>query len=107
MSSPHPEVVARAPVTSTSTLELGGHEVVAAYSSVAAEFDALRSGAIVVDRSFRGRIRFFGPKSAEALTGLVTSDVVGTGAGHGHYSAALSAKGRIVADLRIFATPTG
>lgn len=105
MSSPHPEVVSRAP--SSPTLELGGHEVVAAYSNVVAEFDALRTRAIVVDRSFRGRIRFFGPTSGEALTGLVTSDVVGTAAGHGHYAAALSAKGRIVADLRIFSTPTG
>jgi folate-binding protein YgfZ len=69
------------------------------------EFAALRTGAIVIDRSFRGRMRFFGEKSGEALTGLVTSDVIGTLPGHGHYAAALSAKGRIVADLRIFATP--
>lgn len=105
MSSPHPEVVTRAP--QMSTLELGGHEVVAAYSTVVAEYDALRTRAIVVDRSFRGRIRFFGPKSGEALTGLVTSDVVGIAAGHGHYAAALSAKGRVIADLRIFSTPAG
>jgi folate-binding protein YgfZ len=86
-------------------LELGGREVVVAYSDVAAEFAALRTGAIVVDRSFRGRMRFFGEKAAEALTGLVTSDVLAATPGHGHYAAALSAKGRIVADLRIFATP--
>ena len=55
-----------------------------------------------MDRSSRGRIRFFGEKSGEALTGLVTSDVAAR-PGHGHYAAALSAKGRIVADVRIFA----
>src|SRR5215831_9314672 len=108
MSSPNfnPETTPRGvPSTLPATMELGGREVVLAYSDVAAEFGALRTAAIVVDRSFRGRMRFFGEKSGEALTGLVTSDVVGTGPGHGHYAAALSAKGRIVADLRIFATP--
>jgi folate-binding protein YgfZ len=112
MSSPNfnPETSSAprgAPSTLPATTELGGREVVVAYSDVAAEFAALRKSAIVVDRSFRGRMRFFGEKSGEALTGLVTSDVVGTGPGHGHYAAALSAKGRIVADLRIFATPVG
>ncbi|HEV8448416.1 MAG TPA: glycine cleavage T C-terminal barrel domain-containing protein [Gemmatimonadaceae bacterium] len=107
MSSPHfnPEATPRAAATLPATMELGGHEVVVAYSDVAVEFAALRTGAIVIDRSFRGRMRFFGEKSGEALTGLVTSDVIGTLPGHGHYAAALSAKGRIVADLRIFATP--
>src|SRR5215475_11092808 len=108
MSSPHlnPEVVPHgAPSAAPTILELGGHDVVVAYADVAGEFGALRAGAIVVDRSFRGRMRFFGEKSGEALTGLVTSDVVVTGPGHGHYAAALSAKGRIVADLRIFSTP--
>jgi len=107
MSSPHfnPEATPRAAATLPATMELGGHEVVVAYSDVTVEFAALRTGAIVIDRSFRGRMRFFGEKSGEALTGLVTSDVIGTLPGHGHYAAALSAKGRIVADLRIFATP--
>ena len=108
MSSPNfnPELAPRgAASTLPATTELGGREVVLAYSDVAAEFGALRTAAIVVDRSLRGRMRFFGEKSGEALTGLVTSDVVGTGPGHGHYAAALSAKGRIVADLRIFSTP--
>jgi len=110
MSSPHlnPEVVPHgAPSAAPTILELGGHDVVVAYADVAGEFGALRAGAIVVDRSFRGRMRFFGEKSGEALTGLVTSDVLGTAPGHGHYAAALSAKGRIIADLRIFATPAG
>ncbi len=87
--------------------ELGGRDVVLAYSDVVAEFAALRTGAVVVDRSFRGRMRFFGERSGEALTGLVTSDVIATAPGHGHYAAALSAKGRIVSDLRIFAMPVG
>jgi folate-binding protein YgfZ len=74
------------------------------YSDANTEYDALRSGAIVIDRSHRGRMRFFGPKSGEALTGLVTNDVLGAQPGHGQYGAALSAKGRIIADLRTFAS---
>jgi folate-binding protein YgfZ len=85
--------------------EIGGQDVVLAYAGVNTEYEALRNHAIVVDRSHRGRMRFFGEKSAEALTGLVTNDVVAMQAGHGQYGAALSAKGRIVADLRIFASP--
>jgi folate-binding protein YgfZ len=63
----------------------------------------LQTHAIVIDRSHRGRLRVFGEKSGEALTGLVTNDVVGIAAGHGQYAAALTAKGRILADVRIFA----
>ena len=93
-----------APQRRGTTQEIGGQEVVLAYANVSAEYDALRTNAVVVDRSHRGRIRFFGEKSGEALTGLVTNDVLAMHPGHGQYGAALSAKGRIVADLRIFAS---
>lgn len=65
------------------------------------DYDALRGGAMVLDRSDRGRWRFTGPKAAETLTGLVTNDVLALQPGDGLYAAALTAKGRIVADLRI------
>jgi folate-binding protein YgfZ len=84
------------------TQEIGGQDVVLAYADVNAEYAGLRGRAIVVDRSHRGRIRFFGEKSGEALTGLVTNDVIGLPPGHGQFGAALSAKGRIVADVRVF-----
>src|ERR1700749_1077670 len=78
---------------------------IAVYSSVGAEYGALRDHAAVVDLSHRGRMRFLGEKSGEALTGLVTNDVLALQPGHGQYGAALSAKGRIVCDLRIFGSP--
>jgi len=87
----------------TGWAEIGEQDVVMAYADVTMEYDALRTHAIVIDRSHRGRIRFFGEKSGEALTGLVTSDVIGLHVGHGQYGAALTAKGRILADTRIFA----
>src|SRR5689334_11068750 len=86
------------------TLEIGGHDVVLAYADERAEYAALQTHAIVIDRSHRGRLRMFGEKSAEALTGLVTNDVIGIAPGHGQYAAALTSKGRILADLRIFAS---
>jgi len=93
--------------TPPEVLEVGWHNVVLSYAGVAEEYRRLRSAAVVVDRSHRGRMRFFGEKSGEALTGLVTTDVLGIESGHGGYGAALSAKGRIIADLRILAGTGG
>ncbi|MGH7617868.1 MAG: YgfZ/GcvT domain-containing protein, partial [Gemmatimonadaceae bacterium] len=87
------------------TLAVAGQDIVLAYDDATAEYAALRTGAIVVDRSHRGRIRVFGEKAGEAITGLVTNDVLSMQAGEGQYGAALTAKGRIVADVRIFASP--
>lgn len=67
------------------------------------EYSALHNGALFFDRSNRTRIRFSGPKAAELLTGMVTNDVLALVAGEGQYAAALTPKGKIVADLRIFA----
>ena len=71
------------------------------------EYSALRSGALVIDRSDRLRMRFGGEKAAEMLNGLVTNDVLALTPGHGQYAAALTPKGKIAADLRIFADEDG
>ena len=81
--------------------EIGGRSVVLSYSGVATEYEAFRQHAIVVDRSHRGRLRFSGEKAGETVTGLVTNDVLSLAPGQGQYGAALTAKGKIVADLRI------
>src|SRR6266550_4684525 len=67
------------------------------------EYSALYNGALFFDRSDRTRIRITGPKAAELVTGMVTSDVSSLVPGEGQYAAALTPKGKIVADLRIFA----
>jgi folate-binding protein YgfZ len=82
--------------------EIAGRSVVMHYGDVAAEYGALRRGAMLVDRSARGRMHIEGARAAEMLTGLVTNDVAALGAGQGQYAAALTPKGKIVADLRIF-----
>jgi folate-binding protein YgfZ len=67
-------------------------------------YNALQDRALVVDRSSRLRMRFSGEKAAESLTGLVTSDVLALVPGKGQYGAALTPKGKVIADVRIFAT---
>jgi folate-binding protein YgfZ len=88
-------------------VDVSGHPVVLTYSSVAAEYEALRTRAVVVDRSQRARMRITGQRAAETLTGLVTNDVAALEPGHGHYAAALTPKGKIVADVRVFREDDG
>jgi folate-binding protein YgfZ len=71
------------------------------------EYAALRSGALIIDRSDRVRIRVGGHRAAELVTGLVTNDVLALQPGHGQYAAALTPKGKIAADVRIFADRDG
>jgi len=67
------------------------------------EYSALHNGALFFDRTDRMRMRVSGPKAAELVTGMVTNDVSALTPGEGQYAAALTPKGKIVADLRIFA----
>ena len=90
------------PASATSTGDVGGRSVVLAYGSVAAEYEALHTRAALFDRSHRGRLQVFGERAAEMVAGLVTNDVTGLAPGQGCYAAALTAKGKIVADVRVF-----
>jgi folate-binding protein YgfZ len=94
-------------VQTEALIDLAGQPVVLTYSSVTAEYEALRRRAIVVNRSHRVRMRFAGAKAGEVLTGLVTNDVTALTPGQGQYAAALTAKGKVVADLRIVALEDG
>ncbi|MES2178403.1 MAG: hypothetical protein V4550_11145 [Gemmatimonadota bacterium] len=87
---------------STTLGDVGGRSVVLAYGSVAAEYEALRTRSALFDRSLRGRIRLKGERAAEMVAGLVTNDVSGLTPGQGCYAAALTAKGKIIADVRVF-----
>lgn len=78
------------------------HPLAADRATTEAAWRALDSGVVLLDRSERLRMRFSGPKAAESLNGLVTNDVVSLAPGAGQYAAALTAKGKILADLRIF-----
>lgn len=92
---------------STTLTDVGGRPVVLTYSSIDAEYDALRTRAVIVDQSHRGRMRITGERAADMVNGLVTNDVAATEPGHGCYAAALTPKGKIVADLRVYREADG
>lgn len=62
----------------------------------------VREDAGLVDRSDRLRMRFSGAQAAATLAGLCTSDVLALQPGHGQFAAALTPKGKVLADLRVF-----
>ena len=86
--------------------EIAGRPVVLRYADVESEYAALRQAAAVVDRSHRTRMSFEGDRRLDTLTGLVTNDVGALQPGAGQYAAALTPRGKIIADVRIFARET-
>jgi len=68
---------------------------------IALAYDALRHGALLVDLGARSRGVFHGAKAAEVVNGLVTNDVAALAPGRGAYAAALTPKGKVIADLRV------
>ena len=82
--------------------EVAGRPVVRSYGDPVAEYEALRTGAMLIDRGARLRMTFTGTQAVETLTGIVTNDVASLLPGDGQFAAALTPKGKIVADLRIF-----
>jgi folate-binding protein YgfZ len=86
-------------MTSLGTIHADAGDVAA----LEREYAALRRSAVVFDRSERSRTRLTGSAARDTLTGLVTNDVLALAAGAGQYAAALTPKGKITSDLRIFA----
>ena len=83
--------------------EIDGRQVVLHYGDVGAEYAALRTGSLLVDRTHRGRVRLRGKDARAVVTGLVTNDISALEPGQGAYAAALTPKGKIIADVRVFA----
>ncbi len=102
------DIVAGRITPSTPALEaVSGHPVVMTYTNVADEYAALRQRAVVVDRSQRVRLRLTGEKAAEMIAGLVTNDTLALQPGQGQYAGALSPKGKLIADVRVFVEEGG
>ncbi len=66
-------------------------------------YAAARERAAFIERSNRVRMEFAGAKPAETLNGIFTNDVSLLKPGAGHYAAALTNKGKVIADVRVFA----
>ena len=82
-------------------VDVAGTAVVLHHGDPGAEYHIMRHGALLVDRSHRGRAIFDGEKARETLTGLVTNDVLSLEAGHGQFAAALTPKGKVISEVRI------
>ena len=65
-------------------------------------YGALRDGAALADRRGLVRVIVGGGQAAEAMNGLLTNDVLALTPGTGLYAAALTPKGKIIADVRVF-----
>jgi folate-binding protein YgfZ len=66
------------------------------------EYQAVREGAAIVDRSSRGRLLLTGNDRRSYLQGLLTNDIAALTAGTGCYAAYLTAQGRMISDMRVF-----
>lgn len=66
-------------------------------------YEAAQTSAAFIVRSDRVRMEFAGAKPVETLNGIFTNDVSLLKPGAGLYAAALTNKGKVVADVRIFA----
>lgn len=66
-------------------------------------YNAARESKAFIDRGDRVRVEFTGAKAAETLNGLFTNDIAKLAPGMGCYAAALTNKGKVIADVRIFA----
>src|SRR2546423_572274 len=82
--------------------ELNGSEIVLDYGDFAAEYEALRKAAGVLDLSFRGRLCLGGSDRVRFLHGQVTNDVKRLKEGQGCYAALVNAKGKMESDLNIY-----
>lgn len=88
-------------------VSVAGRELVRNYGDPAGEYAAVRGGVGVVDRWDRAQVRMHGRDPLKMVQGLITNDLAGAPAGRGVYAALLTAKGRMVADLRAFRRAAG
>lgn len=82
--------------------EAGGRRVPRNYGDPAAEYAAARQSAVVVDRSGRSVVLAHGRDPVRMVDGLATADIGAVTESQGAYTALLSPKGRMVAELRVF-----
>ncbi|HEU0014872.1 MAG TPA: aminomethyltransferase family protein [Longimicrobium sp.] len=80
--------------------EVAGREVARHYGDGMAEYRAVREGAGIAARDDRARIRLWGRDPVRMVQGLITNDLAKAPAGRAVYAAMLTAKGRMIADLR-------
>ncbi|MHB1423430.1 MAG: CAF17-like 4Fe-4S cluster assembly/insertion protein YgfZ [Gemmataceae bacterium] len=83
-------------------VEEAGFLTPAHFGNAAAEYDAARASAVLVDRSPRGKIEVRGADAARFLHNLTTNDVLNLPAGGGCEAFLTTAKAKVIAYLLIF-----
>jgi folate-binding protein YgfZ len=71
------------------------------------EHRALTAACGLLDRSERGKLALSGPGAVEFLNGQVTNELAGLRPGEGCYAAFLTAKGKMLGDVRVLAVGEG
>src|SRR5215208_6434256 len=84
-------------------LDAGGPAVPLRYRGLAEEYNALRRGSGLADRSASGRLEILGADRHRFLNGYITCDVKGLAPGEAIYGFITSAKGQILADAMVLA----
>ena len=79
-----------------------GMELPEDFGEPAQEYRAVRTGAGLLDFSFRGVIRLTGSERLRWLNGQITNDVKDLAPGEGKLAAVLNAKGHILAELAVY-----
>jgi len=85
--------------------EVNGAQAVEDYGDVAAEYEALRGAAGVLDLSFRSRLVLTGNDRVRLLNGQVTNNIKDLPTGSGCYAALITNKGRMQSDANIYILP--
>src|SRR5688500_8968634 len=87
--------------------EVAGAVVARHYGDGAAEYRAVRQAAGIAVRDDRARFRLWGKDPARMMHGLISNDLLKAEPGRGVYAAMLTAKGRMIADVRVFRRADG
>lgn len=87
--------------------DVAGYPVPRHFGDGAAEYRAVRESAGVAERGDRARFRLWGKDPARMVHGLISNDLLKADAGRGVYAAMLTAKGRMIADVRVFRRADG
>jgi folate-binding protein YgfZ len=87
--------------------EVAGHPVARHYGDGAAEYRAVRQSAGLAARDDRARFRLWGKDPARMMHSLISNELLKAQPGQGVYAAMLTAKGRMIADVRVFRRADG
>jgi folate-binding protein YgfZ len=73
------------------------------HDTLQADYETLRTGCGLLDRSERGKLALTGSGAVEFLNGQITNELADLRPGEGRYAAFLTNKGKMLGDLRVLA----